>query len=104
MGKRFSRQDLLLSILEPSRVIDDKYKQKSIATSSGVTYTGQEVAVDDVAVSLITDPTQPTKITRIPRDDIEDSRPSPLSPMPQGLINTLTKDEVLLLLDYISTR
>ncbi len=104
VGKRFSRQDLLLSILEPSRVIDDKYKQKSIATSSGVTYTGQEVAVDDVAVSLITDPTQPTKITRIARGDIEDSRPSPLSPMPQGLINTLTKDEVLLLLDYISTR
>lgn len=104
VGKRFSKKDLLLSILEPSRVIDDKYKQKTVVTARGVSHTGQQVAADDAAVSLITDPTQPTKITRIPRSEIEAIEPSLLSPMPVGMINTLTKEEVLLLLDFLASQ
>lgn len=102
VGKRFGKRDLLLSILDPSRVIDDKYKQRTIVTTRGVAYTGQAVATGDGGIALVTDPTQPTRVTRIPHDEIEADEPSPLSPMPSGLINTLTHDEVLALLDYLA--
>jgi putative heme-binding domain-containing protein len=102
VGKRFSQRDVLLSILEPSRVIDDKYKQRTITTTRGVTYTGQQLAADDEGVSLITDPTQPTRVTRIAKAEIEENRPSTLSPMPAGMLNTLSKDEVLALLDFLT--
>lgn len=102
LGKRFSKQDILLSILDPSRVIDDKYKQQTVVTTRGVTYTGQVAAADDESVTLITDPSQPTKTVRIARDEIDQMLPSTLSPMPAGLINTLSKAEVLGLLDFLS--
>jgi putative heme-binding domain-containing protein len=101
VGKRFSKRDLLLSLIEPSRVIDDKYKQKTIITTAGVSLTGQ-VALDNVAgISLITDPTQPTKMTLVPRATIEEVLPSTVSPMPAGTINVLTKEEILSLLEYL---
>jgi putative heme-binding domain-containing protein len=102
LGKRFSKQDILLSILDPSRVIDDKHKQQTIVTTRGVTYTGQVAAADDQAINVITDPSQPTKTMRIARVEIEQMLPSTLSPMPAGLLNTLSKEEVLGLLDFLS--
>lgn len=37
----------------------------------------------------------------INRHDIESMRASPISPMPTGLLNTLTQDEVLDLMAYL---
>ncbi len=102
LGKRFSQRDILLSILEPARVIDDKYKQQTVVTTRGITLTGQLLTDDDAGLTLITDPTQPTKTTHIPRNEIERTLPSTLSPMPAGLLNTLTKDEVLGLLQFLA--
>lgn len=101
VGKRFGLRDLLLHTIEPSKVIDDKFKQVTVFTTQGLVLVGQQVAADAESLSIITDPTQPTKVTRVLRSDIEELRPSLLSPMPAGLLNTLEKEEVLSLVWYL---
>jgi hypothetical protein len=47
---------------------------------------------------------EPNAITTIKVDDIEQMMPSKVSMMPAGLINTLSKDDVLDLLAYMLAR
>lgn len=101
VGKRFGPRDMLLHTIEPSKVIDDKYKQVTVFTVQGQVLVGQQVAADAESLSVITDPTQPTKVTRVLRSDIEELKPSLLSPMPAGLLNTLEREEVMALLYYL---
>jgi hypothetical protein len=46
----------------------------------------------------------PNLQTSINRKQIEEIKPSPISMMPEGLLNTLKKDEVLDLLAYVLSR
>ena len=43
------------------------------------------------------------KVTKISKRDIISHEESPVSPMPQGLLNTLTRHEILDLLAYLVT-
>ena len=104
---RFSRRDMLTSILKPSLVIADKYRGAQVATVGGKVFNGRVVTGGDYRQSvlrIVEDPLQPGKITEIPKSDIEVHQPSKASPMPEGLLDTLTADEVLDLLAYLSSR
>ena len=50
---------------------------------------------------LASEPLAPEKTTRILKSEIESQQPSALSPMPEGLLSTLTEDEILDLLAWI---
>jgi hypothetical protein len=50
---------------------------------------------------LATNPLQPFAVTEIAKSDIESQTTSPVSWMPEGLLDTLTKDEILSLLTYL---
>jgi hypothetical protein len=47
-----------------------------------------------------TDMMQPSTITFVPVNELESIEPSPVSMMPPGLINSMSKDDVLDLLAY----
>ncbi len=103
-SRRFSRRDLLTSILEPSNVIAENYRSVQIVTSDGKTYTGQAVLGGDYRSPLLrlaTDPSQPFKTIEIDKAAIEIQQTSPVSWMPEGLLDTLTLDEILDLVAYI---
>jgi len=100
VGSRFDSRALLESILEPSKVIDEKYRQTSYALKSGKVVTGRPVGVNAKQLVIEIDPVTGTTQT-IDRAEIEDSVISTTSPMPRGLVNVLTRDEILDLIAYL---
>lgn len=103
VGNRFNRRDLLESILVPSKVIDEKYRNLTVETKGGLVVVGRLVGGDETTIALSTEPLDPTQVKRIALDDIESQAHSPISPMPNGLLNTLTQAEILDLLAYLQS-
>jgi putative heme-binding domain-containing protein len=107
VSSRFSRRDLLQSIITPSQVVAEKYRSLQVITTDGKTYIGQLALGGDYrspVLHLATDPARPFEITKISKSVIEEQRPSPVSWMPEGLLNTLTKNDILDLLAYLEAR
>jgi putative heme-binding domain-containing protein len=101
VGSRFDRRALLESIIEPSRVIADVYRTVSVTTKSGAIYDGRIVAEDANTVTLALNPVDPDHQQRVSRKEIVSRRISDISAMPQELLNTLTRDEILDLLGWL---
>jgi len=102
VGSRFNHHDLLESIIEPSKVISEQYASLIVTTKSGDAFMGLVSEQNADRVTLVTDPIVGTKKT-IPAADIKSREISPVSMMPPGLINVLTKDEIMDLLAYIES-
>lgn len=101
VARRFGPRDLLEHILVPSKVIDGKYRQTTVETKSGKVLVGQIVGGDAENLLLATDPLRPTKVSKVELTNIETRQASLVSPMPSGLLNSLTEAEVLDLLEYL---
>jgi putative heme-binding domain-containing protein len=106
VANRFSRRDLLRSIVQPSDVVAEKYRSLRIVTTGGRTHVGQPISGGDFRSSILRlaiDPLDRQKIVEINKNDIEVQRDSPLSWMPTGLLDTLTEQEVADLLAYLES-
>jgi putative heme-binding domain-containing protein len=93
-------REMLESLIEPSEVISDQFQNTIVELKSGQTLVGRIVERGKDKIVLSTDPLA-GKREEILRSRIETMRPSPISPMPAGLLNILTLDEVLDLLAYL---
>jgi putative heme-binding domain-containing protein len=100
IGKRFDDRALLESILEPSKVIDPKYRHTAYVLDNGKIVFGRPIGVNSKQLTIQTDPLSAVTVT-IDRDAIEASQPAEVSPMPNGLADTLTTNEILDLLAYL---
>ncbi|MCA9225747.1 MAG: c-type cytochrome [Planctomycetales bacterium] len=100
VGKRFDKRMLLESILEPSKVVDPKYRNVAYLLNNGKIVAGRPVSVSSKQIVVETDPVSAATVT-IDRAAIDESFPAEASPMPSGLVDTLTKAEILSLLDYL---
>ena len=106
VSRRFSRRDILASIIDPSLVIAEKYRGAQVVTTDGRVINGRVVTGGDYRATelrIVEDSMQPGKITRIKKQDIEISQPSKTSPMPAGLVDTLTAVEILDLLAFLAS-
>jgi len=101
VGARFDRRALLESIIEPSKVIADVYRTVTIVTKSGAIYDGRVVVEDGNRVTLATNPADPDHQERVAKQEIVSRRVSDVSAMPEGLLNTLNREEILDLLGWI---
>jgi putative heme-binding domain-containing protein len=101
---RFNVRDLLESIVEPSRVISDQYAAVSIAKRDGQIVTGRVSNLSGGSLSIIEDMFDPGRATNVARSDIEEIKPSDVSLMPLGLLNSLTEPEIQDLTAYLLTR
>ncbi len=72
-----------------------------IATDDGLVHTGVVVNLNGDRLTLNTDLTDPSKRVSINRNTIEEMVVSKTSPMPAGLFNRMTKDEILDLIAYL---
>jgi len=99
-ASRFNRRDLLETIIEPSKVISDQYQNITVTKKDGDEVTGRLVEENEERVVLVVNPLA-TDRTEVRKRDIAKRAPSKLSPMPEGLVNILTKEEILDLLAYI---
>lgn len=99
VASRFTRGDLLDSILDPSKEISDQYQDYEVLTRDGILLVGRLEGRSAERVLLRTQPPDEV-LHEIDPEEIELQRPHPLSRMPAGLLNVLTMDEVLDLLAY----
>jgi putative heme-binding domain-containing protein len=106
VSRRFSRRDMLESIIAPSKVIAEQYRNVQVITFDGRIVVGRVVPSTDFrspALRIATNLLDIEQITEIAKDQIESHAISELSPMPQGLLNSLTSAEIFDLLAYIET-
>jgi len=98
---KFSPRDLLESIIEPSKEISDQYGQMVFEMKDGTAVTGRIMNLSGDTFRVNTNMMNPGETTNVDRKRIEKMYESPVSMMPPGLVNTLTKDDVLDLLAYL---
>jgi putative heme-binding domain-containing protein len=99
-AKKYTHADLLWDVLEPSKVINEKYRTWIIVTTKGELVTGVITAQDGKKLTVTTNPL--AKPVVLSHDDIESKEPAKVSMMPQGLLVTLSREEVLDLLAYVA--
>jgi putative heme-binding domain-containing protein len=90
---------VLQEILEPARNVEDKYRQTILALEDGTTVIGIIQSEGGGNVKIVTG--TPPKEHEISTRNIDSRRPSPFSIMPNGLLNTLDKEQILDLLAYL---
>jgi putative heme-binding domain-containing protein len=101
LDPKYTKLDLLRHILEPSLKIDEKYQTYIFETKAGKTITGMIVADAPQAITIIENPLAKTPPKEIKKADIESKTKSPVSLMPKGMLDKMTRDEIVDLLAYI---
>jgi putative heme-binding domain-containing protein len=102
VATRFSRRDLLESILLPSKVVSDQYQNTTFTLQDGEEVTGRLLNETDEKLVLLTNPLLGTE-GELLKKDIRSVTPAKLSPMPEGLVNILSQEEILDLLAYLES-
>jgi len=100
IGKKLTRDQLLESVLEPSKRIDEKYITYLAETSEGLVVTGLLVSKEEKEVVL---KDAQGKLQRIPANNIEQFVPQQKSLMPDLLFRDMTAQQVADLLEYLSS-
>ena len=102
VGNRFDAEYLLEALLDPSKVVADRFFNESIKMDDGRILVGRVVYDDGKLLRLRQDPFS-QKVTEVAADRVETRTVSRVSEMPEGLLDILTKEEVLDLVAYIKS-
>jgi putative heme-binding domain-containing protein len=104
LAGRFSARDLIESIVLPSKVISDQYQAVIVATTDGQVVTGRIMNLHNDTMTINTNMLDPSAQVNVNRTRIEETRPSPISMMPEGLLSTLDREEIVDLVAYLLSR
>jgi putative heme-binding domain-containing protein len=95
-------KDVLEHVLDPTKRIEDKYRSYTFNLAAGGTVTGMVLEKTPAGYKVIENPLAKAEARLINAEDLEgEPKPSMTSIMPKGLLDKLTKDEVLDLLAYV---
>lgn len=97
---RFGRRDLLENILLPSKVISDRYQNLTVIKKDGDEVSGCITEETPEKLVLVTN-LATNERAEVPKNEIEKRSTSTLSAMPEGLVNVLSREEILDLLAYL---
>ncbi len=100
-GARYSAEDLLLAILEPSRDLTDQYQDTEVWTTDGVVHLGRIIEEDGEWVTLMPPPPNEAERIDVPRAEIKLRRPHPTSRMPKSLLDGFRREDALDLIAYL---
>jgi putative heme-binding domain-containing protein len=98
LANRFTRRETLESIYYPSLVISSQYASKTILTTDGKTFSGIVAPGANGETVVLT--STGDRIA-FPAATIEEIKPSKVSSMPNGLLETLTPEEIADLLAFL---
>jgi putative heme-binding domain-containing protein len=102
VGSRFNRHDILDSILDPSRIIDEKYRNTVFTLKDGSAVIGTVDHEEGAKIVVRTSPLSP-QMTTLNKASVASREASPISPMPPGLLNVLTENQILDLLAFLES-
>jgi putative heme-binding domain-containing protein len=97
VSQRFTRKEILESIVYPNQVVSDQYASK-VVTANGKTYTGIAAKNADGGMTVLQTDGQKVELAAA---DIEDVQPSKVSAMPEGLVNRLSLEQIADLFAYL---
>jgi putative heme-binding domain-containing protein len=100
--KRYNndRTEVLRQVIEPSLVITNRYRNYEFELKNGDSVTGMIVKEDADNVSVQTGPSD-ALIQPLKTSEIRERQPQTSSTMPLGLLNSLSKEQILDLLAYL---
>ncbi len=99
-GGRFNSKDMLTAIIEPDKEISDQYQSTQFLTENGVVV-GRVANLNGDTLQIVTNMLAPGDFTGVKVDEIIERRPSPVSMMPRGLLDTFKPEEIADLLAYL---
>jgi putative heme-binding domain-containing protein len=100
-GGRFSAKDLLISIIEPNKVVSDQYGATQFLTDDGRVVVGRIVNMSGNQLRVMTNMLDPSSLENVNRDTVLETRPAANSMMPGGLLDTFHKEEIADLIAYL---
>ena len=104
LDPKYLAMDVLQEVLDPSKKINEKYQTFVFELSSGKVVTGLVLEETGDTVKVIENPLAKTEPVIIKKSEIDTREKSPISIMPKGLLDKLTRDEILDLIAYIAAR
>ncbi len=110
-AKKMTLLDVLTEMVEPSKVIDEKFRPSVLVLADGQLISGIIAEETQEAYKLRSNPLdlKPGEAQKaddlkvISKADVQQKVTSEISLMPAGLLNTLTTDEILDLLDFVTS-
>src|SRR5436190_5490873 len=96
------RANVLQQILEPSKIIEDRYRNFTFELRDGEPVIGMVLKEDSETITVQTGPAD-SLVQVLKKSDILKRSPQNSSAMPLGLLNSLSKEQILDLLAYLET-
>lgn len=101
VATKFTRDEILRSILEPSATINGQFFYTNFKLKNGTVIPGVLREVKDKKYRIAGSVATPDATFEIPEEDIVSEEPSPVSPMPVGLLYGFTKEQILDLMAFL---
>ncbi len=99
IAKRFTRREVLESILYPSHAISDQYMSKKVLMLDGRVFVGM---VSDAGGGFLSVRDSKNRVTQLDQSKVDQVLPNNSSIMPSGLLDTLTLQQISDLLAYMN--
>jgi putative heme-binding domain-containing protein len=104
LDPKLTQLDVLKEVLDPSAKINEKFQTVQLLLANGQTKTGLVLEETPEQLKLIENPLAKAEPITIKKSEIEERQLSKVSIMPKGLLDKLTKDEILDLIAFVHAR
>jgi len=101
LGTRFSKKDILESIIDPNKTISDQYGSTVFSLMDGTSVMGKLVKEDKNSYFIAQNPFAPQTLRELEKKSITGTRYADVSMMPPALINQLNPDRLRDLMAYL---
>ena len=101
---KYTAEHLLRSICEPSQEIAEKFQSQTFVLDSGKVVTGMILEETPTACTVMVDPLARCEPVVVTKSEIDERSKSPVSIMPKGLLNKLSREEIRDLMAYVLAR
>ena len=101
VGSKYTRDFILQSILEPSATLNGQYFHTKFTLKDGTIVTGSVIDVVDKKILVAPVMLAPNVTVEVPEANVKSEEPSNISPMPAGLIDPFTKEQIIELMAYL---
>lgn len=101
VGSKYSLHDILESIIEPSKVISDQFQNYNIWKTDGDDVSGRITDENKERIVVLPNMLAPEVTVEVPVAEIARREASKVSPMPTGLLDNLSQEDILDLLAYL---
>ncbi|MFM7109431.1 MAG: PVC-type heme-binding CxxCH protein [Planctomycetaceae bacterium] len=104
LDAKMTAVEIARHVLEPSLKIDEKYRSTTVVTDDGRSVTGLVVAETPTELAIVENPVAKAEPLKVAKSAIDERTTSPVSIMPKGLLDKLSRDEILDLVAYVAAR